>query len=124
MFAETKTQSIFNDLPEVIQSILHHEAWYGDIEGLKADKLLRGKEHHTYLLRQGERSTDGGWNYYATFVSPDGTVRHQPFVVTITPEGWCAENNGFGGPFQFGGIECMLHRIMHCEKEQLIALSK
>ncbi len=67
---------------------------------------------------------DEAMNYYVTFVLADGTVRHQPFVITIGPKGWCAENFGACGPFQCGGIERVLHSIMHCEKEQLIALRK
>ncbi len=49
MFAlQEKIEPIFND-SLVIQSILDHPAWYGEIEGLKAEKLVRGKASFTYF---------------------------------------------------------------------------
>lgn len=108
--------------PHVIQTILDHAAWHGEMEGLKAEKLVRGQKPFTYLLRQGEPSNDAVWNYYVTFVLADGTVRHQPFAITMIPGGWRAENFGGHDREEHLGIESALHGIMHCEEEQLIAL--
>lgn len=124
MFVPKEITTPIYDQIHVIQSILEHSAWYGEIEGLRAEKLIRGKEPFTYLLRQGEASKDEVWNFYVTFILADGSVRHQPFVITLNPEGWYFENICSGGPFSYGGVDAVLHRIMHCGKGQLIAFNK
>jgi hypothetical protein len=100
--------------------ILQHPAWLGYVPGLMAEKLLRGKKTpYLYVLRGGEYKL----HYYATFLHADLTVRHQPFVITLSPEGWYYENYGGGGPYQDHiSIEDVLYSIMHCEKGQNMPL--
>ncbi len=95
-----------------------HPAWIGLVSGLHADKLLRGKTPYQYILRQGEMESA----YYVSFVQADGTVKHQPFVITTSSEGWYYENGGNGGPFLEATIDDVLHLIMHCQKEECIPL--
>lgn len=106
----------------ITQDILSHPAWHGEIRGLNADKLLRGASPYTYLLRQGESSTENEIDYYVSFVLPDSTIRHQPFVVTIHPWGWSCENSVGCGPFVYEGINDALYLMMHCSKGEPIAL--
>ena len=106
----------------ITQDILSHPAWHGEIRGLQADKLLRGAPTYTYLLRQGESSSETETDYYVSFVLPDSTIRHQPFVVTIHPWGWCCENNVGLGPFIYEGINDVLYLMMHCNQGEPIAL--
>lgn len=98
--------------------IQHHPTWFGNISGLKAEKMLRGKQIGTYLLRAGEHIGLNETDYYVTFVLPDYSIRHQPFVITMTPQGWFYENTSSGGPFINTSIDEVLHLMMHCEKEE------
>lgn len=108
-------------LHSIHQEIQNHPAWYGSISGLVADKMLRGrKTPHLYVLRAGENKTD----YYLSFILPDLTIRHQPFIITVTAEGWYYENGGTGGPYTQESIEDVVHLIMHCEKENCVPLKK
>jgi hypothetical protein len=104
-----------------------HPAWYGNISGLAADKMLRGrKTPYVFFLRTGEKwsNTTNETNYYVSFLLPDLTIRHQPFTVTVTEEGWYYENTGGGGPYTHESIEDVLHLIMHCQKGECIPLNK
>lgn len=106
-------------LSSVDQEIQNHPAWVGNISGLVAEKMLRGLNiPFLFILRAGEHTTDNQTDYYVTFVNADGQVKHQPFVVTITSQGWCWENLHPGGPC--AEHECFsevaLHRIMHCNE--------
>ena len=87
------------------QSILRHPAWFGAISGLWADKLLRNRDvPYLYLLRKGEGERD----YYVSFVQSDFSVKHQPFTLTVSWEGWYFENGGGGGPYSFCVKESIL----------------
>lgn len=95
-----------------------HPSWLGKISGLKADKLLRNKKTpFLYVLREGEFRNE----YYVTFVDKDLTVRHTPFVIRNTAEGWCYNNGSARGPFADASIDDVIHWIMHCEKEECTA---
>ena len=71
----------------IIQSIHNHSSWLGYISGLKAEKMLRGKNHFEYVLRGGESEND----YYVTFVMADFSIKHQPFSISFISEGWSLE---------------------------------
>jgi hypothetical protein len=104
-----------NSVANVLENIQNHPAWYGLISGLQADKLLREKNTpYLFLLRKGELEND----YYVTFVLPDLSLKHQPFVLTETFEGWFYENSGPGGPYIEETIDDVLHLIMHCQKNE------
>jgi hypothetical protein len=107
------------------RDIESHTAWYGKISGLVADKMLRDrKTPYLYILRAGERDLGQETDYYVSFILPDLTIRHQPFVITVTPEGWYYENTGTGGPYAQESIEDVLHLMMHCNKEDISSLDK
>jgi len=94
-----------------------HPAWLGAISGLKAEKLLRGqKTPYLYLLRAGEHEND----YYVTYLLPDLSIKHQPFVITHTNFGWVFENGGVGGPFTNNSIDDVIHLIMHCDQQTCV----
>jgi hypothetical protein len=106
-------------LDSIEEDMQLHPAWLGSISGLKAEKLLRGKKTpYLYLLREGEHEND----YYVTYLLPDLSIRHQPFVITATKEGWSFENGGAGGPFTNSSIDDVIHLIMHCEKHECLPL--
>lgn len=97
----------------ISENITNHPAWVGHISGLKADKMMRGRNRsYLYILRAGEFDQE----YYVTFVGSDFTVRHVPFVISSSFEGWSYENCAPGGPFQETTIDDVIHAIMHCEK--------
>lgn len=110
----------------VHDGIKSHPAWRGSISGLKAEKMLRGKTPYLYILRTGHFQNEHEVEYYATFVHADGSVRHQPFVVTTTSEGWSYENHGQLGPLNHGmySIGDVVHFIMHCRQEEASAFSR
>lgn len=97
------------------QEITLHPAWLGKISGLSAEKMLRNqKKFYLFVLRAGENESD----YYATYTHPDGTIRHQPFVITVMPEGWYCEQGGGAGPFIDASIDDIIHLIIHCAKDE------
>lgn len=98
------------------QEIRSHQAWKGRLSGLVAEKMLRDQTTpYLYLLREGENSSLTEVDYYVSFVLPDLTVRHQPFVITVSSEGWSYEQGGAGGPYsERASIEDVLHLMMHC----------
>jgi hypothetical protein len=97
----------------VTEEIENHQAWHGHMSGLVAEKLLRGtKTPYLYLLRSGEQEGD----YYVTYVLPDLNVKHQPFIITSTSEGWHCQNGGAFGPLTTASFDDILHLIMHCGK--------
>lgn len=113
----------FIESSTINQEIQLHPAWYGDISGLKAEKLLRGRNQpYLYLLRAGEHEGESETDYYVTFILPDNTVKHQPFVITLTSEGWYYENGSPGGPFTNASIDDVLHLMMHCSEHDCVPL--
>lgn len=97
----------------VIQEIETHESWQGHISGLEAEKLLREKKTpYLYMLRSGENEGD----YYVTYVLPDLSIKHQPFIITINNEGWYCQNTGNFGTLTTASFDDILHLIMHCRK--------
>jgi hypothetical protein len=106
-FEESHDNSIFMEIE-------NHPAWIGNVPGLKADKMLRGKKAYQFVLRAGEERD----YYYVTFAQEDGSVRHIPFTLWTSAEGWHYENNSNGGPFKHASIDDVLHLIMHCHKNE------
>lgn len=106
-----KTQHIFE--LNIKTEIEFHPAWLGHVSGLFAEKMIRHeKQPFLYVLRKGELEDD----YYVTFLDANLQVKHQPFTLTITPQGWCYENLQAGGPYKNSvTIEDVLHLIMHCD---------
>lgn len=105
--------------------IKSHKAWYGSVSGLIAEKMLRGRQTpYLFILRKGENETEVKADYYVSFILPDLSIRHQPFIITLTPEGWDWENTGGGGCPPEASIEDALYLMMHCEKQQPIPLKK
>lgn len=99
------------------QDIINHPTWLGRVSGLKAEKMLRGKKTpYLYVVREGECEGD----YYVTFVLPDLSIKHQPFVITVAPEGWYYENVQGGGPYTEASIDDVLYLIMHCKKGECV----
>src|SRR3569832_491300 len=87
---------------EINQVFLSHRAWNGRLSGLEADKMLRNQTTpYLYILREGENESKTETDYYVSFVLPDLSVKHQPFVITVAPEGWYYENAGSGGPYTY-----------------------
>lgn len=101
-----------------------HPSWLGHVSGLKAEKLLRNrKQPYLFVLRSGEHEDEFDTDYYITFIDSDLSIKHQPFVITVAPEGWYYENGNSGGPFTNDiSIEEVLHLIMHCHKDQCTPL--
>ncbi|MEI6242135.1 MAG: hypothetical protein WCP39_01875 [Chlamydiota bacterium] len=105
----------------IFEEIETHPSWHGLMSGLHAEKILRDRKiPYLYLLRAGELKND----YYVTFILPDFSIKHQPFIITDSFEGWYYENAGGGGPYIEESIEDVLHLIMHCQKKDCVAFEK
>ncbi len=102
----------------IFEGMESHPTWQGNIPGLDAEKLLRGKKvPFLFLIREGESSKiENQRNYYITFVMQDLSIKHQPLVITVGDDGWCYENTRPGGPYTNLSIAPVLHLIMHCEE--------
>ena len=110
----------------IFQTMECHPTWHESIPGLVAEKKLRGlKTPYVYLLRKGEPSTNSNEeHYYVTFTLPDGSVKHQPLILTVEAAGWCFENTQPGGPYKNTSIDDVLHLIMHCQKGECVPFVK
>ena len=42
-------------------------------------------------------------------------IKHVPFVLSVTLDGWYAENGSTNSTFIEEGIDHVIHSIMHCE---------
>lgn len=105
----------------IYKNIQAHPAWYGRISGLSADKMLRSKDlPFLFLLREGEYEK----NYYLSFIRPNLTIRHHPFVITTTQEGWFYDDTERGGPYTNASIDRILGLMMHCREEDCVPLRK
>ena len=98
------------DIHDVIEEITHLPSWQGMISGLQAENLLKGQKPFVYLLRRGEYES----NFYVSFVGADYTLRHQPFEIVMTPEGWHCINGVGAGPYGNMLFIEIVHNIMHC----------
>lgn len=110
--------AVFNKfkLHAIKHEIKTHKAWMGRLSGLAGEKMLRGQTTpYLYILREGETENATETDYYVSFVLPDLSIRHKPFVITTTTEGWYYENHGGGGPFTDAvSIDDVLYLMMHC----------
>ncbi len=106
----------------VFQEMTTHIAWVGEVSGLEAEKMLRGKSPYLYVVRSGERAKRvNEENYYVTFVSADGSIRHQPITIT--------ENDGIRhfentGCYIARSFDEVLHLMLHCKEGQCVPLQK
>lgn len=99
----------------IYDQIETHPAYFGFVQGLKAEKMVRGQKPYTYVLRAGETAGD----YYVTFANKDGSIQHQPFIISITTEGWHCENGNPYGPYtEEVAFAEVLHKVMHCEQDE------
>lgn len=105
----------FSNINQEIQS---HQTWLGHASGLKAEKLLRNvNKPFYYVWRAGEHDEENVTDYYVTYTDRDGSIRHQPVIITTTSEGWYFEQGGGMGPFSNNvSIDDVLHFIIHCEE--------
>lgn len=107
------------------EEISSHKAWYGNISGLAAEKMLRGrKTPYLFILRKGENIVGGKADYYVSYIMGDLSVRHQPFTIELMEEGWEWENSGTGRCLSEASIEDVLYLMMHCEKFQPVPMNK
>ncbi len=107
-----------DSINDVESEILSHSAWVGAISGLEAEALLKGQSRFTYVLRAGETYL----NYYVSFIGSDNSLRHQPFKIIITQNGWFCMNGNGTGPFLNTPFLEILHLVMHCGKGECKAL--
>lgn len=101
-------------------SIQQSACWYDDVTGLDAEDVLKGKKAYTYLLRAGEKAH----NYYVSFVEPSGFIKHQPIAIKYFGDAWFCRNWLDHGPYTIECIQDIVHRLMHCEKEEAQPLNK
>ena len=103
----------------ILQEIANHPAWFGKISGLKAERILRGlNKPYLFMLRQGEYTGEHEADYYVTFILPDFSVKHQPFIINVLPNGWEWSNGGGGTCSADTSIDGVLHCMMHCEQHE------
>lgn len=99
---------------DIEKSIVSHPAWAGNICGLEGETFINGKPPYSFLLRQGEKNS----HYYITFMAADGSIRHQPFCIIYSREGWYCQQGGRYGPFIIQAIDDLIHQIIHCKPEE------
>jgi hypothetical protein len=100
----------------IFQEMTTHVAWVGEVSGLTAEKMLRGKTPYLYVVRAGEKSKKANEeNYYVTFVSSDASIRHQPITISENDGVRHFENTG---SFIARSFDEVLHLMLHCKEGQ------
>ena len=102
-----------NHVLKIETEVESHPAWHGCLAGLEAEDALKGQAPFTYLIRSGEK----GSNYYISFVLADSTIKHQPFWVRNSAQGWYYRNFCGRGPLDIPFSD-VIHSIMHCGADE------
>jgi hypothetical protein len=116
---QLKTQMLDQDVwfQQKESEIQNHPAWHGNITGMRCEGILRDRPVNTYLIRQGEKP----FHFYLSFVRAHNTFHHQPFIVELNKNGWFYMNFH---PHHSDTLEGLVPKIMHCEADQCIPLTK
>lgn len=95
------------------EQIITHPAWHSDISENDSEKLLRGNNPFTYLLRSGEKEHF----YFISFVKEDGSIKHQFFALEFDRRGWFYRNGGTGSPQEIVSkdLDRLIPMMMHCD---------
>ncbi len=72
----------------MMDEMISHPAWLGDMTGVEAETLLRQKPSFTYLLRQGEK----GDHFYLSYVNGTNFI-HLPITILYSTHQWFYQNS-------------------------------
>lgn len=102
---------------EVLEAaITSHPAWFGKLNGMKTEEILRDRPPFSYLLREGEERH----HYYLSFViEPPCTYKHQPFRIAFSKNQWEYQNVTLRNSVHLDEIIGM---IMHCHPSKGIPI--
>ena len=95
-----------------------HPAWHGSLTGVSSEALLKGLAPYTYLLRTGEEKG----HFYISFVKEDLSIKHQPFVLRFSLNGWHYQNTV--GAYRPTNVADLIPLMMHCEIAVMKPLSR
>lgn len=103
------------------EQIQTHPAWHSNVSELESEKLLRGKDAFTYLLRPGEKEHF----YFISFVKEEGSIKHQFFALEFDRKGWRYRNGGQGSLQEVisQDISKLIPMMMHCDFRSCIPLT-
>lgn len=105
---------------QLIENVHKHIAWYGQINGQEAEKILKSCPKHTYLLRSGENNL----HYFFSYVSDSSVVFHQSIRLNTEKVGYY-ENGGAGYDRNkvFATVELLISDFLDCHQNDLLPLS-
>lgn len=98
------------------EQIERHEGWRENLDAMRAESLLEGKEAFTYLLRKRDEENA----YYISFVKEGGQVKHQHFTLEHDRKGWFYKNGTWQGPEELAEktIEALIPQMVHCDLKE------
>ena len=108
------------EVDQLIANVNKHIAWYGQISGQEAEKMLKSYPIHTYLLRSGENDL----HYFFSYVSEGSLVFHKSIRLNLEAVGYYG-NGGTGCNRNrvFATVELLISDFLGCQLNDLLPLS-
>lgn len=115
-----KKHAYEQEVNKLIENMQTHSAWFGDITGNEAEKILKSYPVNSYLLRTGESDL----HYFFTYMSKEGLVFHKSIRINAELVGYYA-NGGTGcNPNKIhNSVEDLIAKFLGCEESELCALT-
>ncbi|MGE5196005.1 MAG: SH2 domain-containing protein [Anaerolineae bacterium] len=105
-----------------LDQVKSHPAWCGIISEQESHRLLESEEPLTYLLR----GIPEDFTYFISFIKPDGSIKHQRFVLEMDRKGWYYKNGGTDKPEEIiaDTIAELIPLMMHCPSSECKTLER
>ena len=109
-----------SEVEQLIEKMHNHHAWFEQVSGQEAEKILQSYPLHSYLLRAGESDL----HYFFSYVTENSLVFHKSIRINPEAAGYYA-NGGAGCDRNkiYQTVEPLISEFLNCNQEDLLPLS-